>query len=274
MERIPDNPRQGLAVSLAGPAVNVVLALILYAVLSFAWGPEAATLDAVERGSFLARFLWVNVTLAVFNLLPAFPMDGGRVLKSILSLKMDSARATRIAATLGQMMAIFFGLFGLLYNPVLLFIAFFVWMGAAEESALAQMKSGMSGVPLAKLMITDFRTISPEETLARAVEHVLEGFQHDFPVVKDGRLVGMLTRVNLLKGLSQKGSGSSVGEVMTSDFPTAGPLESVEEAFSKLQNSNSPSLAVVDVGKVVGLLTLENLGEYLMMQSALHGGRV
>lgn len=148
MERMPEDPKQELLVALAGPAVNVVLAIVILAILV----PAAAlqTLQNVQMvgGSFLEKLLWVNVALAVFNLIPAFPMDGGRVLRALLAMRMDYVRATHIAATIGQGLALVFGFIGLFWNPFLIFIALFVWMGAASEASMVQMKSPLGGIVL------------------------------------------------------------------------------------------------------------------------------
>ncbi|MDW8366320.1 MAG: site-2 protease family protein, partial [Abditibacteriales bacterium] len=218
LERMPEDPKQELLVALAGPAVNIVLAGGLLVVLVPVAGLAALSDVALVGGQFLVKLMWVNVALAVFNLLPAFPMDGGRVLRAVLAMKMDYVQATQIAASVGQVMAFLFGFIGLFYNPFLVFIALFVWMGAAEEAAMVQMKSSLSGIPISKAMITDFRTLSPHDSLARAVEHVLAGFQQDFPVVEEGRTVGVLTRADLLTALAQRGQETLVGEVMRRQF--------------------------------------------------------
>lgn len=181
LERIPEKPRQELLVALAGPAVNVVLAGLLFAVLIVGSELSAAKDVKLVGGHFLAKLMWINVSLAVFNLVPAFPMDGGRVLRAVLAMRMDYTRATSIAASIGQGLAWVFGFIGLFTNPFLLFIALFVWMGAAQEAGQAQMKSALAGLPVSRVMMTDFRALAPEDTLARAVEHILAGCQQDFP---------------------------------------------------------------------------------------------
>jgi Zn-dependent protease len=271
LERMPEDPKQELLVALAGPAVNVALAIILVAILV----PAAAwtTLRNVQLvgGNFLEKLLWINVALAVFNLIPAFPMDGGRALRALLAMRMDYVRATQIAASIGQGLALVFGFIGLLWNPFLIFIALFVWMGAAGEASMVQMKSALGGIPVSRALITDFRTLSPGDSLQVAGEHVLAGFQHDFPVVQDGRLVGVLTRAALLAALAQKGQASLVSHTMETTFETADPAEMLESVFGRLQTCGCHSLPVVKAGHLVGILTMENIGEFIMIQSALRG---
>ncbi|HXI51511.1 MAG TPA: site-2 protease family protein, partial [Candidatus Saccharimonadales bacterium] len=182
LERIPENPKQELLVALAGPAVNVVLAALFLGVLMVGAELPAAKEFKLVGGHFLAKLMWINVSLAVFNLLPAFPMDGGRVLRAVLAMRMDYVRATNIAASIGKGMAWVFASVGLFTNPFLIFIALFVWIGAAQEASQAQMKSALAGLPVSRVMMTDFRTLAPDDTLARAVEHILAGCQQDFPV--------------------------------------------------------------------------------------------
>ena len=207
--------------------------------------------------------------LAVFNLLPAFPMDGGRVLRAVLALRMDYVRATSIAAHIGQGLAWVFGFIGLFTDPFLVFIALFVWMGAAQEAGQAQMKWALAGLPVRRVMITEFQTLTPGDQLARAIEHVLAGCQQDFPVVEDGRVVGVLTRSDLLTGLARHGQLATVGDVMQRNFCTAESAEMVESVWSRLQEDACRTMPVVQDGKLIGILTSENLGEYFMIQAAL-----
>src|SRR5581483_5404663 len=183
LERMPEKPWQELLVALAGPAVNVVLAGLLFLALAPIEGAAAVNDVALVGGRFLAKLVWVNVGLAVFNLLPAFPMDGGRALRAMLAMRMDYVQATQVAASIGQGLALLLGFVGLFSNPFLVFIALFVWIGAAGEAAVVQMKSALRGIPISRAMVTEFRTLSSADSLARAVDHVLTGFQHDFPVV-------------------------------------------------------------------------------------------
>lgn len=275
LERMPDDPKEELVVALAGPAVNVVLALLFFLLL-VATGKSASWNGLAEFGSaMLAELMWVNIVLVLFNLLPAFPMDGGRVLRALLAMRMDYVRATRTAASIGQFMALLFGFVGLavFYNPLLVFVALFVYMGAAQEASMVQMRSAIAGIPVRRAMITDFRTLAPPDRLSTAVDYLLSGFQQDFPVVDDGKVMGVLTRHDLLTAISQRGDAIPVASVMQQKFETAAPGESLESALARLQNCECRSLPVVDAGKLVGIITTDNLGEFLMVQGALHGER-
>ena len=274
LERMPEKPLQELVVALAGPAVNVVLAIVFYALLH--WSRALAELTSVRLvgGPFTATLFWWNVIMAGFNLVPAFPMDGGRVLRALLALRLDYVRATQIAATLGQGLALLLGCFGLFQNhPMWIFIALFVWMGASSEASMVQMTSSLGGIPIQRVMITDFRTLAPTEALAVAVQHVLAGFQNDFPVVEDGRVTGMLTRSDLFAALAQRGQDTPVGAVMQRVFETADPSEMAEAVFARLQACDCHSMPVVQAQQVVGIVTAENVGEFLIIQAALRGER-
>jgi Zn-dependent protease len=269
LERAPDDPRQELLVALAGPAVNFALAAVLFVLLPSA--TSVAGLDEVQEtgAGFLARLAWVNVGLAAFNLLPAFPMDGGRVLRAILAMRVDYVRATEVAAKVGHGFALMLGLVGLFANPFLIFIALFVWIGATAEAGMAQLKSALGSIPVERVMITRFETLGPADTLQRAMEHILAGFQHDFPVVEADRVVGVLTRGHLMKGLTELGRDAPVGAVMTAEFETAAPSEMLEGAFQRLQAAACPTLPVLQNDRLVGVLTPDNIGEFVMIQSAV-----
>jgi Zn-dependent protease/predicted transcriptional regulator len=269
LERIPDKPRQELLVAIAGPAVNVAVATAIFLWLRLTGGMVPTEQLDVARGPFLERLMVVNVFLVLFNLLPAFPMDGGRILRAFLAMRLPYPRATQIAASIGQGLALVFGFLGLFTNPFLLFIALFVWIGAAQEASLAQVKSALGGLPLQQLMLTDFSTLAPHEPLTRAVELTLAGSQKDFPVVSGGRVVGILTQATLLEGLQRHGDRVAVEQVMRRDFELAHPGEAAESALVRLQATGCRVLPVVREDRLVGMINLDNVTEFLQIQAAL-----
>ncbi|MEZ6133174.1 MAG: site-2 protease family protein [Planctomycetaceae bacterium] len=270
LERMPREPRQELAVAIAGPVVNVVIAAILFLSLQAIGGLNRVTVEPVIGASlvgFLANLLWVNVALVLFNLLPAFPMDGGRVLRALLATRMNYARATRSAAGVGQMMAIVFGLFGLLYNPFLLFIAIFVYLGAEAEARTVEVTAALDGATVRDAMMTVFRTLRPNDSLNHAADELLAGAQTDFPVVDDERVWGILQRRNLVEGLRAEHIDQTVADVMTPVDRFATEFDSLEDTINLMRDHQQTSLPVLRNGQVVGLLTLENIGELVMMNS-------
>ena len=282
LERMPEDPWQEFVVALAGPAVNVVLAagaLILFLV-GRGLPPVGEALEV--GGNLLTQFFYINVVLVIFNMLPAFPMDGGRVLRALLAINMDYLKATQIAAGVGQFMALMFGFFGLFgpalfggaaaMNPMLVFIALFVWIGAAQEAGMAQVRSALHGIPVQSAMITDFRTLRPEDTLQQAVDYVVAGFQQDFPVVEGETPVGVLTMKDLAAALAQRGRETPVAEVMQKRFTTADPCDMLVTALSRLQDGTTHVVPVVQNGRLLGLLTADNLAEVLMIEQAMRGG--
>ncbi|MBL8099867.1 MAG: site-2 protease family protein [Anaerolineales bacterium] len=273
LERMPEKPIEELWVALMGPAVNVVIALILFAYLFLTSSLFRLGDLSIASGSFLGRLLVVNIILVLFNLLPAFPMDGGRVLRSLLAMRMDYVRATQIAATIGQGIALLFGLIGLFGNASLLFIAFFIWIGASQESSMTQMKNAISGIPVGRAMLTDYKSLSPRDPLERMSQLLLAGSQHDFPVVDEERIVGVVTRDDFIKALSQHGDKIAISAVMKKDLPEIDSYEMVENALEKIQESGVPALPVTHAGQLVGIITAENITEYLMIRSAIRNAK-
>lgn len=269
LERMPEEPRQELWVALAGPAVNVVIAAALYILLAgLGRTPGLEGLQWVG-GDFLTKLMVINIWLVLFNMLPAFPMDGGRVLRAFLAERMEYTRATQIAARTGQAMAYLFGLIGLFTNPFLIFIALFVWMGAEQEAAMVQMRTSLGGIPVARVMLTDFRALRQDDPLSTAIDHILAGWQQDFPVVENEKVVGVLTRDNLLKSLARGGVNLPVREAMQSDIRTADSHDMLEDALALLHSCECHSIPVVHRGRLVGMLTPDNVGEFLAIESAL-----
>lgn len=269
LEKMPDEPRQELWVALAGPAVNVVLAIILYVVLKVTARLEPLGNLSVTGGNLLERLLVINLFIAGFNMLPAFPMDGGRVLRALLAMRMEYSRATQLAASIGQGMALLFGLIGIFGNPFLLFIAFFVWIGAAQEASMAKVRYVFDGIPVRSAMITDFKTLHPEDPLSRAIELILAGSQQDFPVTRNGEVVGILERNALMKGLAQLGKDARVEQVMATEFQTAEPSEMLQSAMARLQSCDCHIMPVISNNELAGLLNMENIGEFMMIHAAL-----
>jgi len=273
LERMPEEPVQELIIAVAGPAVNVIIALCLFVVIGARGLLQQATF---EGGDLIAQLLTINVMLVLFNLLPAFPMDGGRVLRALLATRLPYARATQIAANIGQGCAFVFGFIGLLWNPFLIFIAFFVYIGASQEAALAQMKDVSRRFPVSSAMVREFRSLPVDATLQEAVDALLATSQHDFPVLEEsGSVAGILTRHDLIAALHRGDPTTHVGDVMRRNIPTVTTGTRFEDAFRIMQECNCPVLPVLDgMKRLVGLLTPENVSELMMVQSALPRRRV
>lgn len=273
MERMPEKPRQELLVVIAGPLVNVAIALGLFLVLSALdrWVPLRTLAEDPEitRGPLFEQLAFINISLAVFNLIPAFPMDGGRILRALLATRLSYVRATKVAASVGQLFAFGLGFLGLFSNPFLVFIALFVWIGAAQEAGAVEMRDRLEGISVREVMLTDFRSLHPFDTLAKAVELTMAGSQVDFPVLDNGRAVGILTQQKLLAGLRDGGQEQRVQTVMESEFAAARPADLVEPMLLRLQEKRVRSVPVIEGDRLVGMLTTDNLGEFFAIQSAL-----
>ena len=267
LHRMPEKPLQEIVVAIAGPLVNVVLVGILLAMLGGLGNlPEPGTL----RTGPLETLLWVNMMMVAFNLVPAFPMDGGRVLRAVLAMQLPYARATRIAAGVGQGIALLFGIGGLIFNyPMLLFVALFVFLAAGEEYALVEARASMSGLPVSAAMITDFTGLESREPLQRAVDLLMAGGQQDFPVLEGEHLMGVLTRADLIRALQQNGPGAAVGDVVDRNGGVADPAEPLEYAYQRMREQQRTALPVMSQGRLIGLVTAENVSELLLVQDAL-----
>ena len=274
LERMPEEPLQELWVALAGPAVNLVIAGVLFIWLQFTNAFTPLEQLSLTSGPFLERLIVVNVSLLLFNMLPAFPMDGGRVLRALLATRLEYARATQIAASIGQAMALVFAFLGFFTNPFLMFIALFVWIGAAQESSMATMKAALGGIPISRAMMTDFRSLQPGDSLQRAIDLILATPQQDFPVLVAKRVVGILTSRDLMIALQKHGPDSLVEGVMRRDFVALEANEMLDTGLARIQEAECCTTApVIDRDALVGLLTAENVNEFLLIVSALGGHR-
>jgi Zn-dependent protease/CBS domain-containing protein len=274
LERIPEKPWEEFLIAIAGPAVNVVIAAVLVWVFGASLEPKnLAAMDATGVG-LIDRLAIVNVFLVLFNMIPAFPMDGGRVLRAALASRLGYVRATEIAATIGQFVAFGLGFLGLFGNPLLIFIAIFVYLAAASESQLVAVRAMSRGVPVGAAMMTQYATLTPDEPIDAAIDTLLRTSQSEFPVVDGhGRPVGVLGRGDLIKTLKQRGPDALVSDAMTSPMPSVSHRACLEEAFRLLQEKSAPAVAVVDSGgRLTGLISSETIGEMLMVQEALPKG--
>lgn len=269
LERMPEKPSQEFVVAVAGPMVNVAIAAVLFAVMFLAgvsvpslglgWGNE----------SFLERLLMINVVLVLFNLIPAFPMDGGRILRAILAARVDYARATRYAAYLGQGLAVVFAIAGFFVNPFLVLTGMFIFMGARAESQMAQQRSKMLGFTVGQAMRTNIRALGSHEWLANAVDSMMSTAQQEFPIVENGHVVGMLTRNALFKGLQQFGAYVPIERVMQRTAATVDAEDPLANATETMQGNDLSTMPVTHNGVLVGIVTLDGIREFLTLQNML-----
>jgi Zn-dependent protease/CBS domain-containing protein len=270
LERMPEKPSEEIVVALAGPAVNFVIAIVLILLLGARFDPEALQQIENPTVSFFARLAAVNVFLAVFNLIPAFPMDGGRVLRALLATRYPRVRATQIAARVGQGFAFVLGFLGLIaFNPILVFIAIFVYLAAMAEAQATGLQDVARHLGVRDAMITQYEALGPRSTIRDAAEALLRTTQHEFPVIDGGgHLRGFLTRNDMIRALNESGPGTPVLEAMVADIPTVPTTSRLEEALTRLQGRGAPAVAVIDdYGRVVGYITAENIGELMMVES-------
>ena len=257
-----------LCIALAGPAVNVVLAIVCSGLLVALHVPDPFR-EAMpwQNSGLVQKLLWANVTLVVFNMIPAFPMDGGRVLRALLAIGIGQQRATRIAALIGQLIAGVFVAAGLFRGDFFLaFIGVFVFLGASQEVAFQTRREAIAGHTAREAMITKFETLAPHDTLERAAELLLGSHQHDFPVLDAwNRVAGVLPRAKLLEGLARAGRATPVLDVMLRDPVSVPPTMDLDAVLQLLQSDPAIPLLVVADGALVGMITFENLAEFIVV---------
>ena len=270
LERMPEKPSQEIVVALAGPAVNLVIALVLVLVLGARFDLSQMTQLQEATSTLMGRLAAANVALFVFNLIPAFPMDGGRVLRALLATQLGYTRATRVAATIGQGLAFLFALLGLLGNPLLILIAVFIFLAASGEAGYVQVREYTRGYLASHAMITSFQTLSPSSSIDDAAGLLLRTTQQEFPVVDGaGSLRGVLTRQALISTLQSSGGATPVIEAMDRQVPTVPENACLDNVFQLLQGSRRSLVGVVDPRQqLVGYITAENLSELIMIQSS------
>ncbi|MBO0713072.1 MAG: site-2 protease family protein, partial [Acetobacteraceae bacterium] len=274
LARIPEAPSQEFLIAIAGPLVNVAIAILLVLLAGAHFNArELAQVDSTQI-SLIDRLAEVNLFLAIFNMIPAFPMDGGRVLRALLAIRLGHVRATELAAGIGQLVAFGLGFLGLFGNPLLIFIAVFVYLAASSEAHLVAIRAMTRGVPVAAAMMTEFATLTPDERIDAAIETLLHTSQSEFAVVDaDHRLVGLLDRHGMIRALKTLGPDARVEAAMVKDVPSVDSRSCLEDAFRLLQESSAPAVGIVNAaGRLVGLITSETVGEMLMVRNAMPKG--
>ncbi len=251
-------PNREVRIALTGPIVNLLLAFLAAAVV-LGVAPEAAlwTQPFVYSGNLPRSFFWINLFLGLFNLLPAYPADGGRIVRALLARRMDQVRATRRAVSIGQGFAMAFILGGI-WNTWLMLVGFFLFVAAKLEDRSAVFQSVLEQVRLEDVMLTDFSTLSPADTLEDALHKAVHTLQDDFPVVRGCDMVGVVSRQKILDALRANGNGY-VQAVMNRVFSSAHAKDTLAAAFRKLTSQGVTVLPVVDSGRLVGIVTLQNL---------------
>ena len=282
LERMPEKPMQELIVALAGPAVNIILAAGIFAWLYYTNDAPHLRLSSLEFNtprSGLAKplFFW-NLWMVAFNLVPAFPMDGGRVLRAVLGFRMDFLNATKWSARVGQALAIAFAFIAITgvridFFTMLLFIALFVWLGATGELSMGQVRSALSGIPVRSAMIRNFRVLPPETMLRDVVHEVVGAFQQDFPIVRDGKLIGMFCRHDIVAAVAGNGPEVPVGDVMKRNFLLADPHEMLDSLLDRMDQEGDTAVPVLEKGQLIGMVTYENLVEYLRIRRVIQRTR-
>jgi Zn-dependent protease/CBS domain-containing protein len=263
----PAKPGEEFWIALTGPLVNLLIAGSIFTVLYVQH--KTVNLFAFEQpadGNLADRIALSNLILAGFNLLPAFPMDGGRMLRALLSRLRNEYEATRIATWSGRMLAISMGLYGFVYLPMLAFVAFFIYLGAANEGAASRGRSLTQGIPVRAAMLTDYRTLAHGSTIRDAANLLLATSQQDFPVVHGEQVVGLLGRNALLRGMALEGPDSYIAAHMEREFASIAPDQDLSEILPLMANSGACAL-VMQEDKLLGLLTSENLSQFLLLRS-------
>ncbi len=273
MEELPKNPVEEINISVVGPLVSLSLAGIFYLVLRGIYQEVTFALPSLTEGSILINLFWINLMLGLFNLIPAFPMDGGRILRGLLANRMEYLKATKIAVTVGQLFAILMFFFGIFFNWWLALIALFIYLGAEGEEQVTAMHIALRRIPVKKAMLTLVESISPDQTLGNVLGRICHGLQQDFPVVTEGKVIGLLTKEAIFNALHQASKEITVAEIMKNDFLSTSEEATLEDVYRQMKEGGVSLILVIQQGDLKGMISLEQIGKYHMLCS-LMGRRV
>ncbi|MHB8636904.1 MAG: site-2 protease family protein [Fimbriimonadaceae bacterium] len=262
-------PNAEFWIALAGPAVNLLIAVALLPFVMAEPDRFAHIQDVNPHLSMLDAMFGANLLLALFNLVPAFPMDGGRVLRALLGMWLPEARATNIAASIGQFLALLMFFVGVYTHQIgLMVIGGFVLLGAGSEVSASRTRSVIAGHLVSEAMQSQFKTIESGASMEAAAQMLVEGSQHDFPVVAGSEVIGLLTRNAIARGLATDGSSGYVAGVMRRDFKRVTAQTPLEEAIELFGDREAGPLLVMADDELQGMLTREGVSEFIMLQDA------
>jgi Zn-dependent protease/predicted transcriptional regulator len=270
LEKLPEDPKQELWVAIAGPLVNIVL-FILLSIYLYATGFEMHEVEnfGIRASTIVPYLASANLILAIFNLIPAFPMDGGRVLRAFLSIKLPRAKATQIAGTIGQFLAILFVFYGLFNNPIMVLIGLFIFLGAATEVSQTRNESLLKGFKVKDALMMKFQIIAFDAPLSKAVEKLLNSQSTHFVVVKDDVPIGTLSRNEIIKGLQEGGEHLPVDQIADLNPLRIETEQDMDDAWKKMLTNQKKVAFVIENGHFTGILDQENISEFMMVRSAL-----
>lgn len=271
MTKMPEKPSQEFLISLAGPLSNIAVILIFYFPLKYLLGLDVLLhpLSTATWQLTFAYVYWINLILAGFNLLPAFPMDGGRILRALLATRMGYQKATKIAVNFGHLFALAFAYFGIVrFNIILIVIAIFIYTAASSEELQVDIKESLKKIRVRDILPRDFFTINGDATLAKVLELIFHSHQEDFPVVDGSILTGFVTRQDIMVGIHNFGVEKKVADIMRKDFPKAKDTDTLVKVQNLMNEKQVRALPVVNNGKVLGVVTLEDVGRVYSLVSA------
>jgi len=267
LENMPERPSHELAIALVGPAINVVIAGLLWVGLELS-GSDLDLGTATSLGNtFVTQLLWINVALALFNLIPAFPMDGGRALRALLSMRLGRERATAIAAASGKLFAIAFAIVGWFYNPWLVLIALVVWIGAKQEAELVRLRAALADVPVSAAMNRQITTVTSDERLDEAARLLVATGQDQLPIVDHGELIGVLTPADVAVGIAGSGATATVAAAPHHAVIAVAPNEPLDQVFDRLAGSPDTVAIVIEHGAPIGVVTPEQMARFVALRT-------
>ncbi len=271
ISEMPENPKDEFLVSAAGPLVNVVIAGILWFYIAFFHGtaPEQMEFDTITLTNFPIILLAANLFIVAFNLIPAFPMDGGRLFRSALSMKMNKLKATRIAKDIGQVFAVIFIFAGLFLNPFLIIIGFFIFLGARGEYEMMVYRDILNNYTVNDIILTDYEKIDENETLEEAAGRLSHISSRGYVTTSNGEYAGILTKNAIIKGLNVFGKKGLIKDVMNENIEPVKPEMTLFDVYKKMQMNKYEMVPVKEDGHFKGVLDKENINEFFMIRQAM-----